>query len=131
MTYKEFLNKLEWDTSEEDFEFYISGVKKLPINLKKFHDKIYAQLPALYEQQKKQNINFGRDLVGSKLFKLAFFKLGYTGYRDRCNENKITTTLGKTVDIMKKIVDSLNYGIAKGTINKNAQYMYREYCEKD
>lgn len=129
MTYKQFMNKLEWDTSLVEIDKYIKGEKRLPDNLKKYHEQIEKDLYKIRQERVRENTEFYNDLVSSKLINLAFCKLGYSQYRDRLNENKAQETFGRCIEIMTDIVDRVNYSDGNGGVNTRA--MLNEYLEKD
>lgn len=125
MNYKKFIEKLEWDTTEEDFEAYMSGKRAIPQSLKKYSDKIKKVLPAMYKKRKEETDEFYSDFVNSKLFKLCIAQLSNTGYKDTFYVPAIAKTVVKTAEIMIEATNIISYSISNG--GTNIQEMMRDY----
>jgi hypothetical protein len=129
MTYNKFLQKLDMDTSVSDLRKYITGELRLPESLKKHHEDIRKQLPKILKRNIKSTEEFGKDLVNSKFFKLAFYKVAQKRGRDVVNIDSIGKVFIETVQTMTEILGLVNYSEANG--NKNTKIMLKEYCERD
>jgi hypothetical protein len=73
MDFKKYKNKLEWDTSIDELNQYLTGELQLNNSITKQQKKYLKDfvIPHLIRQAKKENEIFARELLASPLMKLA------------------------------------------------------------